>query len=443
MTCLLPQNHSPAGLTDLLQAAVDDRAKQGGGTVRVGPGLWSIRTLRLRSGVRLHLEYGCVLQADHDLAAYPAMPMEVSNKDQQPTHLLHAADCEEIAITGPGVIDGQDTAFWRPCRNEAERPYGIFRFVAEGRRPLPLVQLVRCRGIRIENITLRRSPGWTLHAFDCDDVRIRDVRIRNHLFGPNTDGIGITDCRDVVISGCDVTTGDDAIVIKSTHPDKSCERVIVSDCIAETNCAAFALGAEVAGAIREVAFANCIARASLRIIQIELWLPGLVENVTFQSITGRTFPGEGVHGERAIYVDIQQFDRPTPTLGTVRNIRFADLFCTTRGRILITAQDGSHITNVTLRDVHLDIPEIEDPAEVVPGSRSLQMSNFSPQTRAVRAGAVFDNVKGLRLENLSICWPEVPKIPMHAICLRQTESVSMDPGGFAASDPELPAILHL
>jgi polygalacturonase len=443
MTC----QHDPTATiheaTAILQSAIDSVAASGGGIVRVGPGTWTITTLMLRSGVRLHLEFGAVLEAAHDLSLYPEFKPEVNNKDQEPLHLIYALDCEDVALTGPGEIDGQDMAFWRPCRTEEERPYGIFRFVVPGSRPLPLIQFVRCRRVQVADISIRRSPGWTLHCYDCDDVQIRRVRMQNHLLGPNTDGIGITDSRDVIITGCNITTGDDGIVIKSTQHDKACERVIVSDCLVETNCAAFGLGAEVVGAIRDITFTNCIARASLRMIQIQLWHPGTVENVIFSNIVGRTFPSEGVFCERAISVDIQQFHRPEPTLGLVRNVNFSNILCTTRGRILLTAQDGSRICNVTLRDVHLEIPEIEDPAVVVPASRSLQMSNYNPHTRAARAAAVFDNVEGLRIENLSVGWPESPAIPMHGLCLRNTEPDALNTTNLSSSLPGVEAVLRI
>lgn len=443
MFCKYQPEATISEVTQCLQSAIDDTAAAGGGTVRVGAGVWTITTLILRSGVRLHLEFGAVLKAALDLLLYPRIPSSVANKDQQPIHLLYAADCESIAITGPGAIDGQDTEFWTPCETEAEWPYGIFRFKKRGERPLPLIQFVRCRDVSVRDISIRRSPGWTLHFHECAGVRVWDVRIANHLLGPNTDGIGITDSSDVVIDGCDITTGDDAIIVKSTSSDKCCERVVVTNCIAETNCAAFGIGAEVAGTIRNITFANCIARASLRVLQIELWQAGTVENIIVHGISGKTFPTEGVQCERPIYIDIQQFNRTDTALGSVRNIQISSFIATTRGRILITAQDGAVIENLTLRDVHLQIPEIEDPAVVVPAARSMQLSNFNPETRAARAACVFDNVSGLKIENLTITWPELPSTPMHALCLRRTEIRALESAHLTGSHHGVGAISRL
>ena len=42
----------------------------------------------------------------------------------------------------------------------------------------------------ITNITLRDSPFWTLHPYDCKNITIRNVTILAPVFeAPNTDGI--------------------------------------------------------------------------------------------------------------------------------------------------------------------------------------------------------------------------------------------------------------
>jgi hypothetical protein len=286
-----------------------------------------------------------------------------------------------------------------------------------------------------------RSPGWTVHFFDCDEVHVQGIRIRNHLMGPNADGITINGCRNAFVRDCDIVTGDDAIGIKATNPDIRCQGVLVSDCIVETNCGAFCLGAETVGGIYDVIFSNCIARASLRLIAIEMWDAGHVENVTFNNIIGRTLPNPGVSCERPIYLDIQRFNRGKDgspvTLGHIRNVFVSNLICTTRGRIVLTAQDGARLENIVLRDVHLEVPEIEDPQVAVPLARSMQNSNFNPQTRAARAAVVADNVAGLVLANVSVRWPDDATVPMHGLCLRRVADPQVSSPGLGANQADL------
>jgi len=57
--------------------------------------------------------------------------------------------------------------------------------------------------------------GWFTWFLDCDNLRISGVKMYADLRLPNTDGIHLGSCRHVVISDCDLRTGDDSIVIRS------------------------------------------------------------------------------------------------------------------------------------------------------------------------------------------------------------------------------------
>lgn len=433
-----------------IQEAIDRASAAGGGRVELGPGDWLCATVFLRSKVELRLARGCRLVADSNVNHYSPAPHAWSDGQEPCRSLLVAEGCEQVALTGPGIVDGSDLAFWVPCENEEERPHGIFRYKRRaGRRgvPGPLVELARCRDLIVEGLTIVNSPGWTLHVYDCDHVSIRNVTIRNNRLVPYTDGIGINASRDVRVSSCDVDTGDDAIIIKATHPDLSCERVTVTNCVASSNCSAFGLGADAPGAIRDIVFSDCVSAHALRMIQVEQWYPGTIERAIFSNITGRTFPDEGITCERPIYVDIQQWQRQSdngdgadsirPALGVVRDLVFHNILCETRGRIVLTAQDGSQIENLLLDTIYLRIPEIEDPAVTVPAARSMQLSNFNPETRAARAALVADNVKGLRVRDVRVDWPDNPKVPMDATCMRNCQDVRLESPSLTPTGPTL------
>ncbi len=405
----------------LLQNAIDQVHHAGGGVVTVEPGCYVMTTLFLRSGVELHLQRGSRLQAHTDLLAYPQTPNDADNKDQALYQLIAAFDCQDIAITGEGVVDGQDEHFWEPCARVEDRPYGIFRYTVRGgprNRPSPLLHLVRCKKVRLADFTVTAAPGWAVHLFDCDLVSVIGLTVRGNPYGPNTDGIGINGSRDVRVAHCDVDTGDDAIIIKSTNIGMHCRNVTVTNCVLASNCAALGLGADVWGTISDVVFTNCVVKKSLRMIQVEMWFPGQVRRAVFSGISGRTFPDEEVENERPIYIDIQQQFRPEPVLGEVHDMVFRDILCESRGRIMMTAQDGSRIDGVTLDTVIVTVPEIEDPAETVPRATSMQLSNFNPKTRAVRAAVVADNVSRLTLRDVEYCWPDAPSVPMNGLCCR-------------------------
>lgn len=442
----LPTSPDPVAQAAHIQKAIDRVHDAGGGTVTVAPGHYITTTIFLRSGVELHLEYGCVIQAHPNLENYPDVADAADNKDQSKVHLIAAVDQHDIAITGRGVIDGNDMAFWQPIPEDKPRMYGIFTYDiidSPRHRPSPVVQLIRCQNVNVNGITIRNSPGWAFHLFDCDTACVENLTIRGNPLGPHTDGIGINGSRDVRVANCDVDTGDDAIIIKATNTDSVCRNVTVTNCVVASNCAGLGLGADVYGVISDVTFSNCVVKRSLRMIQVEMWFPGSVERAVFSGISGRTFPSDGVEAERPIYIDIQEQLRAGGELGEVRDMVFRDILCESRGRILMTAQDGSVIDGVTLNNVIINVPEIEDPAVIMPRATSLQLSNHNPKTRAVRAGVIADNVRRLTMRDVEYRWPSDASVPMHGLCLRNVADVVEQSPRLTSNGSDVDRVLEL
>lgn len=386
-------------------------------------GRWEVTTLHLRSGITLHLPANAVLMASPDLSLYPHTTEQDTNKDRQPFHLIVGDDLENVTLSGDGVIDGNGPAFWHePMKDLASRGIDVEAYCDEhglspvyrnanhpwyrehAQRVSPMVEIKRSRHVRLKGITFANSPGWTVHCHDCDDLCIQGITIANCLYGPNTDGLDLNGCRDVRISDCDLTCGDDAIILKSMKDSRPCENIVVSNCIISTNCAALGLGAEVVHAIRNVTFTGCVIRQALRAFQIEMWDTGLIENVVVSNITGTCHTE--IPLQRALYVDINCNRRPDDgTWGTCRNIQFSNIVLQTRGRSLFTAPDGARLEDVVLRDVHLVFDAIEDAAVTVPRYPSSQMSNCCPEARVAPAAVVAQNCTRLQLHNVITSWP--------------------------------------
>ena len=416
-------------------------------------------SFHLASHITLNLNLGAVIKPHIHLDDYPHIgEAHAENKDRQPYHLILAENAEDITIEGEGVIDGDGYSFWhKPMRELAKEGVDIDAYCNEhglppvyrkknhpwyrehAKRPSPLLELIGVRGLTIRNITIANSPGWTIHGLNCDNVLIDHLTIANCLFGPNTDGLDLNGCQDVIISNCDLTCGDDAIILKSFDDARPCVRVTVSNCIISSNCAALGLGAECINGIRDVVFSGNVIRQALRAVQIEMWDAGIIENVVISGLTGTT--NAPIPLQRAIYVDTQYHGRTDGKLGICRNITMSDINLTTRGRIVLTAPDGACLENITLNNINLRYPSIEDASYTVENYSSQQMSNDNPETRAVNAVVVADNVHGLVLNNLRAMYPgegsntqgdpealtdlnpHNTNPPMLALCLRQCSEV--------------------
>lgn len=403
--------HAMVTNTRLIQEALDACNRAGGGRVVVPPGDYWVRTLTIPSRTDLHLQAGA------RLVAWPRVN-EYEQCEKDPDYsgslsLLVSHHATTIAISGRGIVDGNGYAFWDPPARqlsgddvkgaswyEEDSPFWRYK----KRRVIPLVELADCEDVLVRDVTITESPGWTLHTLRCDRVKIDGITIRNHLYGPNTDGIDINGCRDVVVSGCSIRCGDDAIIVKATEEARSCERIAVSNCVVATNCAAFGVGAEVEFPIRDISVNGVVVEQALRMVQIELWTAGLVENVVISNMTGATMTD--IPLERPVYVDVQHHSRSDGNLGFVRNVQIHGFSAVTRGRCLFTAADGASIQRLLVSGIQLTYPEIEDPQVSVTSSRSQQMSNSSPETRAARSAFVFDNVSDALLRDVQIQWPE-------------------------------------
>jgi polygalacturonase len=401
-----------APATAAIQAAIDQAAQAGGGTVVIPDGTWTAGTIHIKSGVTLHVRPNAVLLGSPRIEDYPADDARPDFQGQR-HHFLVAHQAENITITGGGVIDGNGPAFWH------EPAEGSDWYRARKPRVSPMIEIRNCRRVVLDSITVRNSPGWTIHPFCCDDVTIRNVRVENHLHGPNTDGIDINGCRDVFISDCKLTCGDDAIIIKATQDARSTERVLVTNCSVTTNCIGVGIGQETESHIRQIAVSNCVMRHCHRMIAMGIWAGGLIEDVTVTNCVGDTH--ETYPLARPIQLEVKQHVGWDVPLGTLRNIQISNILARTSGRVLLTAQDGTLLENVVLRNINLVFDALEDADQLSPpdgATGSSQYANRNLEARRQNAAVVAENMKDFVLDGLQVTWPEQAPIPYAALWAR-------------------------
>ena len=286
------------------QAALDAAASAGGGMVIVPAGTFLTGAIQLRSGVELHIAEGARLLASPDIADFPDWPaprhVETANLPRgRNACVIFADECENIAITGGGVIDGNGAAHVR--RKTAPDWTGWeFERIHPMERSLPrVVFLAGCRGVRLEDFTLANAPaGWGFFIHDCDDVAVRGLKIRCDVRYPNNDGLHVNCSRDVDISDCDIECGDDALIVRansrSLRVNRPCERVRVRDCRVRAWAGGIRVGWMNDGVVRDCTFQRIEMRDSS--YGIEIFLPRRPNNPDF----GR----EATLIERLLFEDI-------------------------------------------------------------------------------------------------------------------------------------------
>ena len=102
------------------------------------------------------------------------------------------------------VIDGQGHSWWE---NHAKGNETYTRG--------HLVEFLYSRDIYMYNVTLKNSPFWTNHFYDCNHVHVRHVHVTSPLASANTDGWDPDSSRNVLIEDSSYAAGDDCVAIKS------------------------------------------------------------------------------------------------------------------------------------------------------------------------------------------------------------------------------------
>ena len=246
--------------TAAIQRAIDACHEAGGGRVLCGAGHFLTGSLVLRSNVELHLSAGCKLVGSTCLDDYEDLVAPGFNAESAPERcaksLIRAVEAENVAITGPGEIDGSGLAFY----DTAERMGPFFRKPAT-QRPL-MVMFYRCRNVRFEDTSFTDSPLWTVWLMRCERVSVQHVRVCGDQRMINNDGIDIDACRDVTIADSIFKTGDDCVVlraIQSVHGAPAvCENVTVSNCVLDSWCQGVRVGCPGDGVIRNCTFSNLV-----------------------------------------------------------------------------------------------------------------------------------------------------------------------------------------
>ena len=252
-----------AGQDTGIQSAIDAASAAGGGRVVLESGVHLSGTLYLKSNVELHIPAGAVLLGHAEAERYDDFRhpgFDTVTPENSRKCLIAAADCENIAVTGNGIINGQGPEFY-----DRNVPPGDFFAKPPWPRPR-LIQFCGCRNVRIQDISLIDSPGWTCWLAACENVFISRITVSGCQQMINNDGIDIDGCRNVVISDSIFRTGDDCLVLRAIRRDKNipaiCENVTVSNCLLNSPCQGIRIGCPSDDTIRHCRFSGITFRGN-------------------------------------------------------------------------------------------------------------------------------------------------------------------------------------
>lgn len=419
-----------------LQRAVDVCSQNGGGQVLL-PGGRTYRsgTLVLKSNVELHLEMGAVLKGSDNLADYSlagdgsVTVSEVSTPtydncdyNGKPTlHFIYCKDCENVAITGFGKIDGNEEIF-----------YGtVTRWHIDGSfyPRVPLLFLEHVTHLTLQQVTLTGSAFWTTHLVGCRDVLIEGIRILNNLRLANCDGIDPDHCSNVRISNCHIECADDCIVFKNTESAMEygpCENIVVENCTLVSTSAAIKFGTESEAPFRNISVSNCSISRTNRAISLQLRDKGCMENLIFSNlnIETRMFSKQYWWGEAEPIAITAVRRRNDTSVGYIRNVRFQNINCSGENGILIYGDASVNIQNLLFDGVHVRLRRITDHPT---GYHDLRPNEGNVILEDSLHGVYARNAKDICFRNFSLeAEPEMEKMMTEPISIEDCENVRMD-----------------
>ena len=397
-----------------IQKAIDNCFDAGGGKVTV-PGGRTYRsgTIVLRSRIELHLEMGAVIKATDCLDDFRLSPDSMirpqgekeihipsyANSDytgKPSLYFIYAKDCENVAITGFGTVDGNEKIFYGTIT-----PWHIDGAFYPR---MPLMFLENVTHLTLHQVTLTNSAFWTVHMVGCKDVLIDGIRILNNLRMGSSDGIDPDHCQNVRIVNSHIECADDCIVLKNTESAMQyggCENIVVANCTLASTSAAIKIGTESEAAFRNILVTGCNVSRSNRGISLQLRDSGCIENVVFSNINIETshFSPEHWWGSAEPIAVTALPRKVTTKLGYIRNVRFENINCSGENGILLFTDTKDSIQNISFRNISL---RLTAKTEYSKGYHDLRPTWKEGVITDALYGIYARNVKDIQISGLSL-----------------------------------------
>ena len=264
--------------TKAVQKTVDECSANGGGIVRFDRGRYVLSTIFLRSNVTIESPQGTKIlgassyydYAQEEKIDYPIY-QDSSHTYYHPS-LFVGIDCDNIRITGGGIIDMRSVWDEDGVRGEAIKHRGA-----------KCIALKNCKNVEISNLEIYNVTDLAIYFAGCENVDIYGIKMRVYI-----DGISPDNSKNVRIHDCDVETGDDGIVFKSSYTLNRldiCKNIHVWNCKVKSRCNAIKFGTETNGGFEDILIENIqIRETRITGISIESVDGAIVDGVTIRNV---------------------------------------------------------------------------------------------------------------------------------------------------------------
>lgn len=389
--------------TQAVQKAIDTCSQKGGGTVKVPAGRFVTGTILLKDNVTLYLDDQALLMGSLDPADYRNVdPFKDGLGAEVGFAMIAAVDAKNVGIAGRGSINGQgkEIAAAMPFKGEGW-----------GSRPF-LVRFVRSTNVSIRDVQLLYAAAWTANFFQCRKVMIERLKIVSYGV-PHNDGINIDSSQGFIIKDCDVESGDDALVFKTTS-SMPIRDITVSGCRLKSNQGAIKFGTESVANFENVRISNCQIRdtknGGIKLLSVDgAHLQNVViSDITMDNVATPIFVRLG-----ARLKSFREGEPKKPEPGFIRNVVIRNVRAKAAAKaqlmppsgIFITGIPGHPVGDLTLENIEIELAgggelehgrqALEEKIDVYP-----EINRFGPRLPAF--GLFARHVKGLKVKGLTL-----------------------------------------
>lgn len=455
--------------TGILQSAIDEISKGGGGTLVLSDGEFLTGGLFLKDNVELRVEAGATLLGSTNPGDYA--PVTLDNipqgrgMDSSRMGLIVAQGVKNVKITGFGVIDGQGRELalkvdslnilgllQDPRQPMAAGPGGAMPQFPQGMQTPPqgarppmaemgvegatqtYPELVRrdavgpfaaqgsqARTPGMPQMNNRRRPGELLRqklifCSECDGVTVENLHLRNSSVW----GVSLDSCENVKISGVDIHNraywNNDGIDLTDSR------HVLITGCNIDAADDGICLKSNREDAMNEdITITSCSIRSSASAIKFGTASYGAWNGVTIKDIEVRdTFRSaiaiESVDGAR------------------IENILVDGIYARNTGNAIFIrlgqrAGDGKgYIRNITVRNLSCEIPF--DRPDVDYDIRGPIRDTYHNQYPCSITGLPSNRVENVTLENIELIYPGRASKAMGYIPLSRLDLVAEQESGY-------------
>ena len=264
--------------TEAVQKAVDACNEAGGGKVFFPKGMYVLSTVFLKSNVHIELEEGTLILGALDFYAYAQQEKVDYPIYQDSSHtyfdlsMFVGRNCDNISITGKGKIDMRSVWDNEGVRGEAIRHRGP-----------KCIALKECNDVLICDLDINNVTDLAIYFAGCENVDIHGIKMCVYI-----DGISPDNSKNVKIYDCDVESGDDGIVFKSSYTLNRldvCRNMRVWNCKIKSRCNALKFGTETNGGFYDTVVENIeICDTRISAVAIESVDGAIIDGLTIKNV---------------------------------------------------------------------------------------------------------------------------------------------------------------